>query len=54
MNKSELIDAFKTVIRLPSKVRVSIALATDVGGLTVLGGAEHPVRKITRYSTIIL
>tara|TARA_B000000477_G_scaffold124105_1_gene130879 strand:+ start:2411 stop:2572 length:162 start_codon:yes stop_codon:yes gene_type:complete len=51
MSCRELIEAFKTVFKFPEKDLVSIALATDVGGFSVLGGVVQPERPITKYTT---
>jgi hypothetical protein len=49
MSWRELIDAFKTVFKFPEKDLVSIALAIDVGGFSVLGGVVHPDRPRVKY-----
>tara|TARA_A100001011_G_scaffold57290_2_gene56385 strand:+ start:2153 stop:2314 length:162 start_codon:yes stop_codon:yes gene_type:complete len=49
MSWRELIEAFNTVFRSPEKDLVSIALATDVGGFSVLGGVLQPERPTTKY-----
>ena len=44
-------EALSTVLRSPWNGRVSIALATEVGGFSTLGGALHPMRPITSKDT---
>ena len=41
-------EAFKIVTRSPSKLLVSIALATDVGGLADRGGVVQLEKKATK------
>ena len=48
ISKGEFIEAFKIVTRSPSKLRVSIALATDVGGLTDRGGVVQLEIKVIK------